>query len=428
LILLSLYQENNRLSTVLSARSSHSFLFTSPSMRLLPSILLAPLAAAITLDVTSTTSLDSVAATLAYDMMTNYVGNQTGQVPGILPGGLSCDPNVLGTYCWWEAGAMWGTLINYWQYTNDTTYNEVVTQALQFQRGTDNNFNPANQTRSMGIDDQVFWAFSAMDAVEAKFPEATGDGDPSWLSLAQAVFNFQSDYWDTATCGGGFRWQVYSFNAGYNLKNSISNGGNFQLAARLAYVTGNSSYGDWANKVWDWMAASPLLETDNSTGIFYIWDNTDTDNNCSNVANYVWTYNYGTMLSGAAYMYNYTNGSSVWLDRVETILNSTYTLFFPSKYGGDIMYELECEVAETCDEDQKSFKAYLARWMAVTGILVPSTAATIQPKLAASAAAAAGQCDGGDSGRECGMQWWTTTWDGTTGVGQEVSPICTRMS
>ncbi len=321
---------------------------------------------------------------------------------------------------------MWGSLINYWQYTNDTTYNSLVTEALQFQRGSDNNFNPANQTRSMGIDDQVFWAFSALDAVEAKFPEATGDDDPSWLSLAQAVFNFQSAYWDEATCGGGFRWQVYSFNAGYNLKNSISNGGNFQLAARLAYITGNSSYADWANKVWDWMEGSPLMQTDSSTGVFYIWDNTDADNNCTTVANYAWTYNYGTMLSGAAYMYNYTNGSSLWLDRVETILNSTYTLFFPSKYGGNVMYELECEEAETCDEDQKSFKAYLSRWMAVTSIIVPSTAATIQPKLAASAAGAAGQCDGGSDGLECGMQWWTTTWDGTNGVGQEVSTVQNR--
>ncbi|EXJ96043.1 hypothetical protein A1O1_01169 [Capronia coronata CBS 617.96] len=387
-----------------------------------PFLLFAPLVAAITLDVSSVGSIESAASTVAYDMMTYYTGNETGQIPGLLPGSLSCNPNNPEVYCWWEAGAMWGQLINYWQYTNDTTYNAVTTQALQFQRGPDNNYNPPNQSRSMGIDDQAFWAFSVLDAVEAKFPEAGGD-NPSWLSLAQAVFNFQRELWDPKTCGGGFRWQVFSFNAGYNLKNTVSNGGNFQLAARLAYITGNQSYGDWATQVWDWMEGSPLLQNDTDTGMFYIWDNTDSNNNCTTVANFVWTYNYGTMLSGAAYMYNYTNGSDLWLGRVNSILNTTYSLFFPQKYGGNIMYELECEESKNCNQDEKSFKSYLARWMAVTSLIVPSTAESIKPKLAGSAAAAAGQCDGGDNGRECGMQWWTTTWDGTAGVGQQMCAL-----
>lgn len=86
-----------------------------------------------------------------------------------------------------------------------------------------------------------------MDAAESNFPEASSG--PSWLSLADAVFNFQASEWDDGTCGGGIRWQVYSFGNGYNLKNAISDGGFFQLAARLARYTGNSTYGDWANKV-----------------------------------------------------------------------------------------------------------------------------------------------------------------------------------
>jgi len=390
-------------------------------------LFLTTLASAITLDVTSQSDVKSVASTIAYDMMTVYTGNQSGQVPGLLPGGLNCNPNNVGTYCWWEAGAMFGALINYWQYTGDTTYNQVTSQAIEFQRGADDNFNPANQSRSMGVDDQGFWAFTAMDAVEANFPEAGGNA-PSWLSLAQAVYNFQQDLWDTDTCGGGFRWQVFSINAGYNLKNAVSNGGNFQLAARLAYVTGNSSYADWANKVYDWMAQSKLMQQDAQSGILYIWDNTDANNNCTDQTNYVWTYNYGIMLGGAAYMYNYTNGSDVWLNRVNEILNSTYSLFFPAEYGGNIMSELQCESTLVCNEDQKSFKAYLARWMAVTALLVPSTAATIVPKLAASAQGAAGQCDGGSTGRACGLQWYTSTWDGTSGVGQQVSSSYTFVA
>jgi mannan endo-1,6-alpha-mannosidase len=377
------------------------------------------LANAVQLDLTSVDSIKSVTSTLAYDMMTYYSGNQTGQTPGLLPG--PCQTTEC--YYWWEAGAMFGSLINYWQYTGDTSYNQVITQALQFQVGPDENYNPPNQSKNMGVDDQAFWAFSAMDAAEAGLPDVGGDA-PSWLALAQAVFNFQSSLWDDATCGGGMRWQVYSFNAGYNLKNTISNGGNFQLAARLAAYTGNQTYADWANKMWDWMAASPLFQTQNN--LLYIWDNTDANNNCTDVAHYVWTYNYGTMLIGAASMYKFTNGAEPWGTRVQQVLDGAFSLFFPQDYGGNIMSEFQCEPASNCNNDQSSFKAYLARWLAVTTLLVPSTKDQIMPKLQASASGAAGQCVGGSNGRTCGRRWYTSTWDGTSGVGQQVSsqPPC----
>jgi mannan endo-1,6-alpha-mannosidase len=273
----------------------------------------------------------------------------------------------------------------------------------------------------MGVDDQVFWGFSALDAVESNFPEAGGDV-PSWLALAQGVFAFQKDLWDDTTCGGGYHWQVYSFNAGYNLKNAISNGGNFQLSARLAYVTGNASYAEWAEKVYDWMETSALMQIDSTVtpNILYIWDNTDINNNCTDQTRFVWTYNYGTILAGAAYMYNYTNGSTIWANRVNQILDSTFALFFPASYGGNVMVELQCEPFMNCNQDQKSFKAYLSRWLAVTSQLVPYTAAQIIPKLLTSAQGAAGQCSGGNNGQRCGMMWNTTTWDGSNGVGQEV--------
>lgn len=53
--------------------------------------------AAIPLDLTSDASIKSAAATVAFDMMTSYTGNRTGDTPGNLP-----DP-----YYWWEAGAMY---------------------------------------------------------------------------------------------------------------------------------------------------------------------------------------------------------------------------------------------------------------------------------------------------------------------------------
>jgi hypothetical protein len=61
------------------------------------------------------------------------------------------------------------------------------------------------------------------------------------------------------------------------------------------------------------------------------------------------------------------------------------------------MYEVACEEVKTasgdCDQDQQSFKAYLARWMAATAKLCPWTSDTIMGYLRASAAAAALQCE-----------------------------------
>ena len=50
---------------------------------------------------------------------------------------------------WWEAGAVWGGLIDYWAYTNDTSFNPTVTQAMLAQTGTDNNFMPEAYYSSM---------------------------------------------------------------------------------------------------------------------------------------------------------------------------------------------------------------------------------------------------------------------------------------
>jgi mannan endo-1,6-alpha-mannosidase len=375
-------------------------------------------AQAISITLSDPNSLKTAMSSIAYDMMTYYSGNQTGGTPGLLPG--PCASTAC--YYWWEAGAMFGSLINYWQYTGDTSYNPTVSQALQFQIGPEQNFNPPNQSKNMGIDDQDFWAFSAMDAAEANFP-APPEGQPSWLALAQAVFNFQTGYWDPATCGGGIRWQVYSFNAGWNLKNTISNGGFFQLAARLARFTNNQTYADWATRSWDWMVSSPLMTLD-SSGAYQIWDNTDTDTNCSTVTHYYWTYNFGTMLIGAATLYNWTTGETqtMWGSRVQQILNGLTTGFFPQQYGGgQVMVEIECEPSGVCNNDEHSFKAYLARWMALTTQLAPFTAKTIIPLLQSSSIAAAGQCIGGSNGRMCGQQWYSSTWDGSSGVGQQVS-------
>jgi len=123
-----------------------------------------------------------------------------------------------------------------------------------------------------------------------------------------------------------------------------------------------------------------------------------------------------------------TNGSSLWQNRVQGLLNASNVFF-----KNDVMYEASCEdvstAVGTCDQDQLSFKAYFARWLAATTKVAPFTAATIMPWLTASATGAAAQCDGGATGQVCGEHWTAgATYDGTYGVGQQMSALSVIQS
>ena len=314
---------------------------------------------------------------------------------------------------------MFGTLIDYWYYTGDTTYNSVTTQALLFQRGEEDNYEPRNQTAALGNDDQSFWAFAAMTAAELKFPNPPPN-QPQWLALAQAVFNSQAMVWDNQTCGGGLRWQIPPYNNGYNYKNSISNGCFFTLGARLGAYTTNTTYFEWAEKSWDWSETIGLISP-----AYQVFDGTDVLLNCSRMDQVQWTYNGGVYLLGAATMWNQTTGDAQakWADRVTGLMRANMAFF---KNG--VMFEVACEEnanpSAYCNVDQRSFKAYLSRWMAATTKVAPWTADTIMPLLATSAAAAAQQCSGGSDGVTCGLRWTrNVTWDGNYGVGEQMAAL-----
>ncbi|KAK4189237.1 family 76 putative glycoside hydrolase [Podospora australis] len=342
------------------------------------------------------------------DMMSFYTGDQPGQVPGLLP-----QP-----YYWWEAGALMGSLIDYWYYTGDTRWNNVTSEGLLFQAGPNNDYMPPNQTVTEGNDDQGFWGMAVMTAAEYNFDNPPPN-KPQWLSLAQAVFNTQAARWDTQDCGGGLRWQIFTFNNGYDYKNSISQACFFNIAARLARYTGNQSYAEWADRTWDWMVAANLLDRE----YYYVYDGTHTSN-CSGITPYQWTYNAGAFLLGAAAMYNYTTGAvqQIWRDRVDGLLNGTMVFF--TGENKNIMTEVACEPVDLCDLDQQSFKAYLSRWMAATTKWAPWTFNRIKPLLESSATAAASTCVGGPNGRLCGLKWTVPgKWDGSQGVGQQMAAM-----
>jgi len=61
--------------------------------------------------------------------------------------------------------------------------------------------------------------------------------------------------------------------------------------------------------------------------------------------------------------------------------------------------------------------------MAASVKVAPWLEPSIMPYLQTSAAAAAQQCNGGTDGVTCGTKWTVSTWDGTYGVGQQMSAL-----
>lgn len=341
--------------------------------------------------------------------MSYYKGNVTNtpETLGVLP-----EP-----YYWWESGAMWGAMMDYYHYTGDSSYNDVLTQALLSQVGPEQDFMVPRHAKDEGNDDQAFWGFAAMSAAEKDFPQPT-TGDYTWVQLVERLWNTQVVRWDTEHCGGGLRWQIFDFNKGYNYKNTVSNGAFFQLSARLARFTGNQTYVDWAEKSYKWAVDLDLITPD-----YHIYDGADTSTNCTESTKLIWTYNAGIYLYGAAMMYNYTNASSTWLERTLGFYNATSNFFNPFENATDVMFEPACETVNTCNTDQYSFKAYLSRFMWATTLIAPFTAAATTQLLTTSASAAAKACSGPSDGVTCGARWYEAGYDGKWGVGQQMSAL-----
>lgn len=354
---------------------------------------------------------------MAYGMISRYTGNLTGDVPGNLP-----DP-----YHWWTTGAMFGALVDYWWMTGDETYINTTMQAMVHQASPTRDFMPENQTLTLGNDDQGFWAMTAMSAAENKFPDPPED-QPQWLALAQACFNQWVGRWEESICNGGLRWQIFEFNKGFDYKNSISNGCFFNIAARLARYTGNETYAEWAEKIWDWETEIGLI-----TDEYAVYDGAHKKPEgvpCVPTDRNRWSYNAGIFLVGAAFMANHTNDQK-WLTRTGGLLEAAATEYLVD----DVIVEKICEPHRGCNIDQRTFKGYLIRWIHATSAVVPSLRDRALEIIAPSARAAARSCTGqpadggwrGIANTACGLEWTSGTFDGFWGVGEQMNALSAVM-
>ncbi|KAH8884744.1 glycoside hydrolase family 76 protein [Thozetella sp. PMI_491] len=359
-----------------------------------------------TLNMNDTTSIKGVAKTLAAGTMSYYSG--TAESFADLPA----------PYYWWECGAMMGAMLDYSHYSGDTQYDRIIARALADNMGDDLNLMPKAHYGDLGNDDQAIWGISVLTAAERNFPQPDAN-KTSWLQLGENIFDSLSSRWDTTTCGGGLLWQIFASNPnGLHYKNSVANGGLFQIAARLARATGNETYQQWAEKVWDWTAAVHFMDDD-----LNIYDGADISDNCAGVSGISFSYTQGIYLYGAAVMANYT-GDQKWADRATKLLEAS-----KSFYGGpdhnmtNVMYEHACEQVGTCNTDMKSFKGYLSRFTQQAAIMLPSLIPNVDELMTASAAAAANACTGGEGSSTCGQKWYVGDFDGVVGLGQQMSAL-----
>lgn len=231
--------------------------------------------------------------------MSNYISNHTGQAPGYV------------SEKWWQGGSLFDIMIQYWHYTGDTSNNVAVSQGMYWQRGENDDYMPANYSAFLGNDDQATWGHAAMTAAELDFPQDSSM--PPWIGLAENVWNTQVQRWDTTSCDGGLRGGIWSYQNTWTVKWALSNGLLFQLSARLARYTGNQTYADWAEKIWDW-STDTLLHTED----WQLADSADANHDCKSQGNGVWTHNYGSYISGAAYMYNVVSLLGIWEGRMSS--------------------------------------------------------------------------------------------------------------
>lgn len=377
----------------------HSFKYCS-------AVLLAVSTQAINIDINSVRSINDATKTIVENIFSIYDGNGSSGIPGLFPED---------EYYWYESGMAFDSLVNYWALTGDDTYNDRISEALLFQVGPEYNYMPPNQSASIGNDDQSTWALAAMTAAENSFPNPPAASDvDSWAQLAQNVFDIQVARWDTENCDGGLRWQIFTFNNGYNYKNSLSNGNFMQLAARLAMFTGNSTYTDWAEKASKWSLDTGLIDEES----FNAYDGTSIQQNCGDIVQYQWTATAGTYLAAHALAAASTTANGY----ARKLLDSAIEVFAstPNAEKANILTEVACANSNNCNADQQAYRAILARALAVAKELDQEKVTAV---LQASAQGAAASCSGGSNGTSCGSDWSSGKFDGSTGLGQDLSAL-----
>lgn len=176
-----------------------------------------------------------------------------------------------------------------------------------------------------------------------------------------------------------------------------------------------------------------------------MYDGTDDTTNCSEINYIQWSMNAGLLIDAGAYMTNITQFSSLsnatfWDFTLWLTISTASRIFVDqaasaNSLGRSILYEVACQPSDNCYVDQKAYRTRLARAMgnarhlayqsshSVNGTGVNAYIERITSILQTSATAAASQCTGGEIGTACGSDWVSREFDGSTGLGEDLSAL-----
>ena len=159
-------------------------------------------------------------------------------------------------------------------------------------------------------DDNQWIGITAMDA----YANANNE---TWLNVGKDIYKFMMTGYDTVA-GGGLYWEEGNKKS----KNTCSNGPGIILALQLYKATNNKTYLDTALLLYNWVNKN----LQSAAGLYY--DNLNLNKNI--VDKRLYSYNTGTMLQSAVYLYECTNDKK-YLQQAITIADSSIEYFLGNK-------------------------------------------------------------------------------------------------
>jgi predicted alpha-1,6-mannanase (GH76 family) len=189
---------------------------------------------------------------------------------------------------WWNSANALTALVDYMSVTGDRSYRRVIGRTFLLAPG----FRLRGRFINMFFDDSAWWGLAWAGAYELTSRRC-------YLARAEAIFKYLTTGWDD-TFGGGVWW-----NTRRDYKNAITNELFGLLAVRLYSFTRRRDYLTWAQREWQWFAASGLI---NSSGLI----NDGLTSAGVNNGGPTWTYNQGVVLGLLAGLHAAT-GSAEYL-------------------------------------------------------------------------------------------------------------------
>jgi predicted alpha-1,6-mannanase (GH76 family) len=200
---------------------------------------------------------------------------------------------------WWNTANAMTVLVDYSRVTHSTTYMGAVANTFANANKAYHVTNFVNDAN----DDEAWWALAWVDAYDLT-------KDPKYLDMADKIYADLLTQWDTTTCGGGIWWSKDLKHSAY--KNAIVNELFLQLAAELANrgtdAKKKAEYLGWAQKEWQWFAASGMINADHlvNDGL-----NAKDPKACTNNHQQTWSYNQGVILAGLTDLATATHDASL---------------------------------------------------------------------------------------------------------------------